>query len=210
MMPSSDIFKTLISFSEPELQDELIQNCQLLSFDKGDVIVKEGQYVKVVPIVISGVVRVFQTCENREILLYYVEQSQTCIMSLSACFFDHKSPAQAIAVTKTNILAIPTKFVTEWQRKFSSWNDYVIRAFRNRYDELLNSFKSIAFETTSTRILDYLKSRVSKQKSNNVKISHYELANELGTTRVVVSRILKQFEQENRISLKRGSIQLLQ
>ena len=210
MTPSSDIFKTLIFFSEQKLQEEIIQNCQLLTFDKGDIIAKEGQYVKVVPIVISGTIRVFQTKEDREILLYYVEQSQTCMMTLSACFYDNKSPAQAVAVTKTIVLAIPTKYITQWQRKFASWNDFVIRAFRNRYDELLNNFKSVAFDHTNTRVLEYLKNRTSKQKTNKVEISHQELANELGTTRVVISRILKQFQLENKISLKRGSIQLLQ
>ena len=129
---------------------------------------------------------------------------------MSACFFDNKSPAQAVAVTKTEVLAIPTKFITQWQRNFASWNDFVIRAFRNRYDELLNNFKSVAFDHTSTRALEYLKNRASKQKTNKVEISHQELANELGTTRVVISRILEQFQSENKISLKRGSIQLLQ
>jgi CRP/FNR family transcriptional regulator len=208
MVPSSNIFKTLFFFSELKLQEEIIQNCQLLAFDKDDIIVREGQYVKIVPIVISGMIRVFQTREDREILLYYVEQSQTCIMSLSACFYDNKSPAQAVAITRTVVLAIPTKYITQWQRKFASWNDFVIRAFRHRYDELLNNFKSVAFDHTSTRVLEYLKNRASK-KTNKVEISHQQLANELGTTRVVISRILKQFQLANKISLARGSIQLL-
>ena len=187
-----------------------MQNCQLIAFDKGDIIVREGQYVKVVPIVISGTIRVFQTNEDRQILLYYVEQSQTCIMCLSACFYDNKIPARAIAVTKTEVLAIPTKYVTQWQRRFSSWNDFVIRAFRNRYDELLSTFKSVAFDHTNARVLDYLKNRASKQQTNKLEISHQQLANELGTTRVVISRILKQYQLENIISLRRGSIQLVQ
>jgi CRP/FNR family transcriptional regulator len=131
-------------------------------------------------------------------------------MSLSACFYDNKSPAQAVAVTKTVLLAIPIRYITQWQRKFASWNDFVIRAFRNRYDELLNNFKSVAFDHTSTRALEYLKNKAAKQRTNKVEISHRELANELGTTRVVISRILKQFQLENKISVKRGSIQLLQ
>ena len=210
MGPLPEIFKTLNFFSEPRLQEEIIQNCQLLAFDKGEVIIREGQYVKVVPIVISGIIRVFQSRDDREILLYYVEPSQTCIMALSACFYNNKSPAQAIAVTKTEVLVIPIKHITQWQRKFASWNDFVIKAFRNRYDELLNNFISVAFDQTGTRVLEYLKSRASKQKTNKVEISHQQLANELGTTRVVISRILKQFQLENKIFLKRGSIQLLQ
>lgn len=210
MKPTSDIFRILNFFPEPKLREEIIENCQLLAFDKGDIIVKEGQYVKVVPIVISGTIRVFQTNEDREILLYYVEQSQTCIMSLSACFYDNKILARAIAVTKTEVLAIPTKYIIQWQRRFSSWNDFVIRAFRNRYDELLNTIKSVAFDHNNTRVLEYLKNRASKQHTNKVEISHQQLANELGTTRVVISRILKQYQLENIVSLRRGSIKLIQ
>jgi CRP/FNR family transcriptional regulator len=209
MIPTSDIFKVLNFFSEPKLREEIVQYCQLLDFGKGEILVREGQYIKVVPIVLSGTVRVFQTREDREILLYYVEQAQTCIMSLSAFLYDNKSPAQAVTVTKAQVLAIPTNYIAQWQREFASWNEFVIRAFRNRYDELLNNFKSVAFDHTNTRVLEYLKNRTSKQQTNKLEISHRELANEVGTTRVVISRILKQFQAENKVSLKRGSIQLL-
>jgi CRP/FNR family transcriptional regulator len=106
-------------------------------------------------------------------------------------------------------LAVPAKFITQWQKEYNSWNDFVIRTFRNRYDELLNTFESVAFDHIDKRVLEYLQGRVSKQNKREVEISHQELANELGTTRVVVSRILKQFETDGLIELNRGSIKIL-
>src|SRR6516225_9897810 len=109
MTPAPDIFKQLDQFSEPELREKILENCEVLTFSKGDVIVREGEFVKLVPIVVSGMLRVFQTKEEREILLYYVEPKQTCMMSLSACFFNSKSPSQAEAAEATEVLAVATR-----------------------------------------------------------------------------------------------------
>ena len=124
-------------------------------------------------------------------------------------FFNNESPSIAIAAEETTILAIPTRYITEWQKEYKSWNNYVIRTFRKRYDELLFTFEGVAFEHIDKRILDYLNSRKIKNDSNIIEISHQSLANELGTTRVVVSRILKQFELDGKVRLHRGGIELL-
>ena len=185
---SKKIFRILNFISEPELQDEIIKSCNLVSANKGETIVREGEYVKILPIVIEGRIRVFQSKEDREILLYYVEPSQTCMMSLSASFFNHSSSIEAVATSSTIILAVPIKYISEWQKKYNSWNNFVLKTFRKRYDELLQAFESVAFDHIDRRILEYLQYRKSKQESRMIKISHLELANELGTTRVVVSR----------------------
>ncbi len=158
---------------------------------------------------LTGVLRVFQAKEEREILLYHVEASETCMMSLSACFFNHVSPSQAVATEQTEVLAIPARLVAQWQKEYTSWNNFVIRTFRNRYDELLNSFESVAFDHIDKRVLEYLRDRVSRQQAREVGISHQELANELGTTRVVISRILKQLEMDKAVELHRGFIKVL-
>lgn len=209
MTPSYNILHQMDLFSEPQLQEEIIEHCQLLNYKKGDVIVREGQFVKVVPIVISGSIRVFQSKAEREILLYYVEPRQTCMMSLSACFFNNESPSQAVAKEPTQVLTVPARFITQWQKEYNSWNDFVIRTFRNRYDELLNTFESVIFDHIDKRVLEYLQCRVSNQSKKEIEISHQELANELGTTRVVISRILKQFEINGLIKLNRGSIKII-
>lgn len=206
---SQQIFKVLNFISEPKLQEEILQKSQIIQSNTGDVILREGEYVKVLPIVIEGAIRVFQTKEDREILLYYVEPSQTCMMSLSASFFNHSSAIQAIAVKPTKILIIPVQYIAEWQTKYSSWNNFVIKTFRKRYDELLYAYESVAFDHIDTRVLDYLNCRQGKETSKMINISHLQLANELGTTRVVVSRILKQFESQGKLKLHRGVIEIL-
>ncbi|PKV51855.1 CRP/FNR family transcriptional regulator [Aquimarina sp. MAR_2010_214] len=209
MIFEKDILKKIDFITEKELQEEILKNCEVLSFKKGDVIVREGQYVKILPIVISGHIRVFQTKEDREILLYYVEPSQTCMMSLSACFFNNQSPSQAIAMAQTEIIAIPSRFIIQWQKQYNSWNNFVIKTFRKRYDELLDTFESVAFDHIDKRVIEYLERRKLHQESSMVKISHQQLANELGTTRVVISRILKQFELNGKLILHRAEIELL-
>jgi CRP/FNR family transcriptional regulator len=129
-------------------------------------------------------------------------------MSLSACFFNNESPSNAVAMETTLALTIPTAFVTKWQKEYTSWNQFVIRTFRNRYDELLNTFEMVAFNHIDKRVLKYLQGRASRLHTKEVAISHQELANELGTTRVVISRILKQFEMDKLVKLHRGVIKI--
>jgi len=208
MKTVSNPLRILNFLTEPNLKTDLLEKSKRISFEKQAVVVREGEYVKILPIVLSGAIRVFQTKEDREILLYYVDPGQTCMMSLSASFFNHPSAIKAVATEPTEILAIPSQFIAPWQQKYNSWNNFVIKTFWRRYDELLNVFESVAFDHVNVRILDYLERRKAKEGTNHIAISHQKLANELGTTRVVVSRILKQFELEGKVVLRRGGIDL--
>ncbi len=209
MITENKIFENLNFVTEPALRKEIADNCKILSFEQGDTIVREGQYVKILPVVLTGAIRVFQTKEDREILLYYVMPGETCMMSLSACFFNNQSPSKAVAASSTEILAVPARFITTWQTKYASWNNFVISTFKNRYDELLDTFESVVFEHIDQRVMEYLQDRRDKQEKSRIKISHQQLANELGTTRVVISRILKQFELSGKLILHRAEIELL-
>jgi CRP/FNR family transcriptional regulator len=205
---SMDLFKKLKSFPEPELRQEILKHGKILQAKKGDVLIKEGQFLNFLPIVIQGKLRVYQEKEDREILLYYVGPEQTCMMSLSSAYFDYNSAANGIAMEPTEILVLPSYLIAEWQLKYPSWNKFIIKTFKSRYDELLNSFGSVAFKPIQSRVREYLAEQAKNESSNRIEISHQTLANELGTTRVVVSRILKQFEKEKTLKLYRGYIQL--
>lgn len=202
-----NLFRQLPFFPEPEFREELLL-CQVSSFKKGDIIVREGQYVKFLPIVLTGSIRVFQKKEDREVLLYYVKAEETCTMSLAAAYFNNKSTSHGVVMEPTDVLIFPSDLVLSWQLKYPSWNKYVMRMFRSRYDQLINSFEALVFDHIPHRIWDYLQHAHSTQ-NKRVPISHEQLARELGTTRVVVSRILKQLEKENRVKLLRGTIELL-
>lgn len=209
MQPENNLFKRLAFFSEPELQEELINNGNVVTLNKGDVIVRDGQYIKFLPIVIKGAIRVYQQKEDREILLYYVRAEETCTMSLAAAYFDNKSTSHGVAIEPTEALIFPANLIMSWQLKYPSWNKYVMRMFRTRYDELIGSFQRVVFEHIDVRVMEYLKQKSEIDASGIIYLSHQNLANELGTTRVVISRILKQFERDMKIELFRGAIKLL-
>ena len=203
------MFKKLNFFAEPEFQKELLENGKLMTLNKGDVIVKDGQYVRFLPIVINGSIRVYQQKEDREILLYYVRAEETCTMSLAAAYFNNKSTSHGVAVEPTELFIFPSNLIASWQSKYPSWNKYVMRMFRSRYDELIGSLERIAFDHINVRVMEYLKKKSEAEASPILNISHQSLAHELGTTRVVISRILKQFEREKKIKLSRRSISLV-
>lgn len=209
MDTSYNLSQKLAFFSEPELQAELINNGNIVTLNKGDVIVRHGQYIKFLPIVIKGAIRVYQQKEDREILLYYVRAEETCTMSLAAAYFNNKSTSHGVAIEPSEALIFPASLIMEWQLKYPSWNKYVMRMFRSRYDQLIGSFEKVVFEHINVRVMEYLKQKSEIEGSGIVYLSHQNLANELGTTRVVVSRILKQFEREMKIELFRGAIKLL-
>jgi CRP/FNR family transcriptional regulator len=209
MNDSGDFLKKIAFFSEPGFKAELVQHGKLLLFKKGDVIVRDGQYVKFLPIVISGAIRVFQQKEDREILLYYVRAEETCTMSLAAAYFNNKSTSNGIVTEQAEVLIFPAQLINQWQLKYTSWNKYVMYMFRKRYDELISSFEGVVFEHINLRLLKYLNNKSIKEDNKSIYLSHQQLAYELGTTRVVISRILKYYERQKKIKLFRGRIELL-
>jgi CRP/FNR family transcriptional regulator len=202
------IVTSLKAFKEPALKEALLTHGQILHFQKGDTIVKIGQYVRFLPIVLKGSIRVFQQKEDREFSLYYVREGETCTMSLAAAYFNNKSVSHGVVMEPTELLIFPANFLTAWQLQFPSWNQYIIAMFRRRYDELINNFEGVVFEHMPVRIMEYLRRRVITDESRILNLSHQTIANELGTTRVVVSRILKQFEKEKKLKLLRGQIEI--
>jgi CRP/FNR family transcriptional regulator len=209
MASEQDFFKQLHFFPEPGFREELLKHGQVASFNKGDVIVKDGQYVKFLPIVLKGSIRVYQQKDEREILLYYVKAEETCTMSLAAAYFNNKSSSHGVVTEPTDVLIFPADLVHNWQLKYPSWNKYVMHMFRSRYDQLISSFEGIAFDHIPDRVLNYLQTKSRAEENKQLNISHQQLAHELGTTRVVISRILKQFEKEKKVKLSRGNIKLL-
>jgi CRP/FNR family transcriptional regulator len=203
------LFSELKIFTEPELQTEILKHGKLIQAQSGDVLIREGQHLNFLPIVIRGRIRVYQEKDDREILLYYVGPEETCMMSLSAAYLDYNSAANGMAIEPTEILVLPAYLIADWQLKYPSWNRYIIRTFKNRYDELLNAFGNVAFKPIALRTKEYLVGQSQLIQTKKIPLSHQTLANELGTTRVVISRILKQFENDKVVKLHRGHIELL-
>ncbi|MEC3907467.1 Crp/Fnr family transcriptional regulator [Tamlana sp. 2201CG12-4] len=204
----NQLFKA-INISEEQLQKEITKVGELQIVPKNTFIVEQDKYIKWLAIVINGRVRVWQGNEDRQILLYYVNPIQTCALSLSATFRDCKSVINAKTETETTLIKIPVRLVSEWSFKYKSWNKFTTDSFIISYEDLLLSHKNLAFNKVNKRLLDYLKSESKKNRSPIINLSHSQLANEIGTTREMVSKILKQFELDGILSLGFKKIELL-
>jgi CRP/FNR family transcriptional regulator len=195
---------------EPALLQEIEQFGTYLSFKDGDLIMDYGKYIRMMPIVLKGTVKVYRLDENgNEILLYYLSSSESCSMAYSCCVEAKKSEVKAIAEENVELIAIPHVKLDEWLCKFPGWKNYIMRSFNERFIELLKSVESIAFHKLDERIIAYLKEKQRLSGSSVIKVSHYLIADELSTSRVVVSRLLKQLENEKKIILYRNEIKLL-
>ncbi|MGB0870600.1 MAG: Crp/Fnr family transcriptional regulator [Flavobacteriales bacterium] len=195
-----------LRITEEELINDLHKNATITTHKKGEFIIKNNQYIKVLKIVLKGRVRVYQENEDREILIYHLNNMETCTLSLSACFEDCKSTVNAIVEEECIILNIPVRFVKDWNFKYKSWNTFTTNTFRESYNHLINQYSNLAFQPLIDRLLDYI---VSKADQNILKKTHQELAKELGTTREVISRLLKKLEQNNKIHLGQKQITIL-
>lgn len=204
-----DSFIKKLQIFETDLIEELKQHAFISEHSKGDVIIKEHQYIKLLKIVLKGKVRIFQRNEDREILIYYVKDMETCTLSLSAGYQDCKSTVNAITEEDSVILNIPVRFIKDWSFKYRSWHHYTIKTFTESYNTLMVNYSDLAFSNLKERILVYILSEANNQNYCTVSMSHQRLANEFGTTRVVVSRLLKQLENENLIRLGQKKIQVI-
>ncbi len=193
---------------ENELKTEIGSNCKTVSVDKNVVLAESGKYMREIPLVLNGSIRVYRDDRdlNREILLYYISSGQTCMMSIVASFANLQSQVHAITERKSELLLIPTGKVREWQIKYPKWNGFIIQTFLNSYTELLNTINDLSFKNIDERLYNYLIQYQHRQGDEKVLLTHQRLANELGTTRVVISRLLKEFEKKGVVELLRGSV----
>lgn len=200
----------LSSILENKLIDEIIEFGKISSHTEGEVIIDYNKMIKSMPIVLSGSIRVMrQEDGGREILLYYLSSNESCAMAYTCCMEARKSEIKAIAETDTEILSIPHDKLDEWLVKYPSWKSYIFNSFTARFNELLKSLESIAFQKLDDRLVRYLKNKTAASGKMVVSASHQQIADELGTSRVVVSRLLKMLENENKVILYRNELKVL-
>lgn len=200
----------LVPVFEPGLLKEMQQFGVIQHFKEGDLVMDYGKYIRMMPIVLSGTIKVYRLDDDgNEILLYYLSSSESCSMAYSCCIEAKKSEVKAIADDDVEIIAIPLIKLDEWLCTYSSWKNYIMRSFNERFIELLKSIESIAFHKLDERLVGYLKEKQRISGSSVLKVSHTLIADELATSRVVISRLLKQLENDKKIILYRNEIKLL-
>lgn len=201
----------LVAFkSSHEVKQKLSSYGTVKKFEEGSVILNENAYIRAIPIVLKGCIGVMRTDdEGREILLYYINAGESCIMSFLGGLHNDTSKVKAIAEEETEILFVPIDKVNLLIKENPEWLDYIFRLYHKRFEELLEVVNDVAFKKMDERLLNFIKKRCELSKTNTLHITHEHLANELGTARVVVSRLLKQMEDKGFLKLGRNKILLM-
>jgi CRP/FNR family transcriptional regulator len=202
-----NIFK--ITF-EPELLQAMNKVARVTKVKAGETILDMGQPVRVIPIVLNGTVKVTRMDEDgRELLLYYINPNESCAMTFTCCMMQHESEIRAVAEEEVELLAIPMRVMDEWISKYPTWKSFVMKTIRNRFSEFIKTIDDLAFKKLDERLISYLKEKSRATKSSLINLSHQQIADELATSRVVISRLLKQLEIEEKLLLYRNQIKLL-
>lgn len=195
---------------EKELLDELYSVAKHMAVPAGTVILDIGQTIRVMPLVTKGTVKVFREDEEgKELLLYYINSNESCAMTFTCCMEPRVSEIKAVAEDDVELMAIPINMMDKWMMTYTTWKSFVMRTIRTRFDELLHTIDTIAFHKLDERLVAYLKDKSEKTGSTLLNISHQDIANDLASNRVVISRLLKQLENQKKLLLYRNQIKLL-
>ncbi|MBE9489764.1 MAG: Crp/Fnr family transcriptional regulator [Bacteroidetes bacterium] len=194
----------------PELKEELIAISSIHTFKAGTVILKQGGYIKVIPLLISGLAKVFkQEAENgNEVLLYYIKPGESCAMSMITLLRNDTSKVKAVIEEDSEIVVIPADKALLIANKYPKWNEFIYELFDQKYEELLNVVEILTFSNKDKRLLEYLKKEVRLKGSPILKTTHQQVAYDLGSSREVISRLLKKRENDGVLELKQGEIKL--
>jgi len=205
-----DIKERFGEIFEPELLKQIEAKAKHVSIKAGDTIMDVGQIVRQMPIILSGTIKVTRIDEKgREILLYYVNPSESCAMTFTCCMEHFPSEIRAVAEDDVEMLMLPMSVMDEWMTKYPTWKSFVMRTIRARFNELLKTIDHIAFQKLDERLIAYLKEKSKTTGSSLLNISHQQIAEELATSREVISRLLKKLENDNKLLLYRNQIKLL-
>jgi CRP/FNR family transcriptional regulator, anaerobic regulatory protein len=192
------------------LNKEVFASGMVKTFLAGTVILDLHSYIRSIPIVLSGSLKITKTDEDqREILLYYIKPGESCIMSFLAGIHNDKSKIKAVVEEDAEVLLIPVNKASDWIKEFPEWTDFIFNLYQKRFEELLEVVNAVAFQKVDARLLHLLKEKSDLYHTKELSVTHQQLADELGITREAVSRVLKQMENDSLISLSRNKISLM-
>lgn len=186
-------------------------NGQLIEIEEGAIIMDLGDTMEFMPILLDGAIKVLrEDDEGDELLLYFLESGDTCAMTMSCCMGDRKSKVRTVAERDSKIIMIPLDKMSDWIQEFPDWRAFVFDSYSARLSELLESIDSLAFLNMHDRVYKYLRNKMLANGNAELTVTHREIANDLHTSRVVISRILKSLEREGRIALHRNRLEVLE
>ena len=195
---------------EPGLLESIESKGKFTVAREGDIVVDIGQTVRITPIMLKGTLKISRVdSEGKELLLYYVNANESCAMTFTCCMQQFPSEIKATAENDIEYIAIPISVMDEWLAKYPTWKSFVMRTIRNRFNELLNAIDQLAFQKLDERLVHYLKEKSKNTGSSLINLSHEQIANEMGSSREVISRLLKKLEIDKKVLLYRNQIKLL-
>jgi CRP/FNR family transcriptional regulator len=205
-----EYFNVFTSVFEPDLLAELETKSMLMKVSGGETIMRIGSPVKAVPLLASGIVKVSRVNEEgQELLLYYVRSGETCPMSFTCWMTSQVSSIEGVAEEDSVLLVVPGRVVDDWLLKYPTWKKFVMTTILDGFTEVIRSIDDIAFKKMDDRLIIYLKEKSKATGSSLINLTHQQIGYELGTNRVVVSRLLKKLENDNKLLLYRNQIKLL-
>ncbi len=194
---------------EPQLLEELEETITVKEFAAGDEIIRTGQAVNSAVLVLSGRLKIYrQDDEGGEFFMYYLSPGQACAVSLSCAARRVDSEVSAVAVDASSLLFLPLTQMNEWMKTYRTWYEFVIATYRERFEELLMVLDNVAFRSMDERLEFYLKKQYQSCGCADIPINHQTIANDLNSSREVVSRLLKKMEQRNMLKLHRNHIEI--
>jgi CRP/FNR family transcriptional regulator, anaerobic regulatory protein len=195
---------------EPGLQAEIRAKAGRMRFKAGETILDAGQTVSFMPLILSGLVKVSRVEEDgRELFLYHINPEESCAMTFTCCMQGHASEIRAVAEEDVELLQVPIGAMDDWLARYPTWKGFVMRTIQNRFNELLKTIDLIAFQNLDQRLAAYLREKTRASGSSLVSLTHEQIAAEIGTARVVVSRLLKKLERDGKVLLYRQQIKVL-
>lgn len=194
---------------EEELLKEIELQGKIRQFDVNTLIIDVGQKIEFMPLLLEGAIKIMrEDDQGDELLLYYLESGDTCAMTLTCCMGNTKSEIRAIAEEPTELIFIPVQKMDEWMVKYKSWRNFVLQSYQSRLGEMLEAIDSLAFMKLDQRLYKYLTDKVKISGSLELEYTHQQIAEELHSSRVVISRLLKQLEKDGKIKILRNKIQM--
>ncbi len=192
---------------EPALLDELLQQSTVRELREGEEALRTGQYIRSAVLLLHGLLKVYrEDDEGNEFLMYYLEPGSACALSIMCTSQSEQSQVKAQAVEASEVIMIPSHLSEQWLGKYKSWHNFVIGSYRQRFEELLLTLDSIAFKAMDERLVFYLRRHVQVSGQQEVRLSHQQIADELNSSREVISRLLKKLEQAGALTLHRSYI----
>ncbi len=210
-MIATTLIKEIFPSFQAALIDDIENNATIMEASNGEILMRTGQYIKNTVLVTKGKIKIYrEDDEGKEFFMYYLLPGQACAISMICASKNETSQIMAKVVEDAELLMVPLPIMDKWMALHKSWYEFVVDTYRNRFEEVLIVIDSIAFRSMDERLEFYLKRNVETLGTNDVKISHQEIANDLSTSREVISRLLKKMEQRGLVILHRSHIELLQ